>query len=148
MKKYIFVSLMVVSLFALSGCGSSYDDGYDDGYDDATRAYSADMVSLFLVDKDGFSAGGVPYSCVDEDNNLVGEWITKPDGEFSFYAGERCTFDLDGYDGTPDDPLFLEDDIGNGKEDIPYECDKGDAGFTDEDGSFEYLQDDKCTFYF
>jgi hypothetical protein len=147
MKRYIFIATIIISMFSLSGCGS-YSDGYEDGYNDGTRDASSDMISLFLIDQDGNSAGDVPYSCVDENNEFVGSWITKPDGEFSFYAGERCTFDLDGYDGTPDDPLFIEDDIGRGKSDIPYECEQGDAGFTDDDGSFDYLQDDRCTFYF
>ncbi|MEO1953091.1 MAG: hypothetical protein ABGW74_00135 [Campylobacterales bacterium] len=147
MKKYIFISTVIISIFTLNGCGS-YSDGYEDGYYDGVRDYGDNMVSLFLVDQDGFSAGGVVYSCIDEDNNFVGEWITKPNGEFSFYIGERCTFDLEGYNGTPDDPLFIEDDIGSGKEDIPYECEQGDAGFTNRYGSFDYLQDDRCTFYF
>jgi len=147
MKKYIFMMTIVVSMLALNGCGS-YSDGYDDGYYDGARDHSDKIISLFLIDQNGYSASDVHYSCVDENNNLVGEWITKPDGEFSFYVGERCTFDLRGFEGTPDDPLFIEDDIGRGKGEIPYECEQGDAGFTTSAGSFDYLQDDRCTFYF
>jgi len=90
MKRYLVWLIVILSIVAFNGCSSEED--YDD-----------DMISLFLVDKDGYSAGGdVPYRCVDENNNIAGQWLTRPNGEFSFYAGERCTFGFDGYDGTPD----------------------------------------------
>jgi len=142
MKKYILVSMMIVSMFTFNGCVSSSIE------EDDSREYNDGMVSLFLIDQDGLSAGDVPYSCVDENNNLIGQWVTKSNGEFNFYVGETCTFDLFGYNGTPDDPLYIEDDIGSGQEDILYECEQGDSGLTTIYGGFDYLQDDRCTFYF
>ena len=152
MKKIIGFALASAAVFALSGCGGSYDAGYDDGYDDGfydgTRVVEDGMTTLFLIDINGFSAGGVPYTCIDSEGYVTDDYMTAPNGEFTFYPGERCTFDLLGFGGTPDDPLFIEDDIGYGKGDIPYACDGGDAGLTYPDGGFEYFPDDICTFYF
>jgi hypothetical protein len=147
MKKSIVILSLISSIFLFSGC-SSYSDGYEDGYYDGAREHSDKMISLFLIDKGGFSVDHVKYSCVDENNHYTGTYLTTPSGEFSFYVGERCTFELVGLDGTPDDPLFIEDDRGRGKGDIPYECSEGDAGFTTDNGSFDYIADDNCTFYF
>jgi len=136
--------------FLLSGCGSysdGYDDGYDDGFYDGARVPQGDMVSLFLVDKNGYSIAEVYYSCIDPYGVETPTYMTAPNGEFSFIPGERCTFDLYGLYGTPDDPIFIEDDRGYGKGDIPYRC-IYDEGFTYADGSFEYIEDDICTFYF
>jgi hypothetical protein len=153
MKRRIVLGLVALfSVFAVTGCGGGYSEGYDDGYDDGfydgARMPGAGMTTLFLVDIDGFSAGGVPYSCVSPDGRVTDRFVTAPNGEFSFIPGERCTFDLLGFGGYPDDPLYIEDDIGRGKEDIPYACDGGDGGFTDRNGMFIYLPDDVCTFYF
>ena len=151
MKKIFLWSAIVATAFLFSGCSGysdGYDDGYNDGYYDGAREYSDGMISLFLIDQDGYSAANVEYSCVDENNNYTGTYFTTPSGEFSFYVGERCTFELIDFYGTPNDPLFIEDDIGQGKADIPYECARGDTGFTTRGGSFDYLADDSCTFYF
>jgi len=152
MKKLIMLFVSSVAVIALSGCGSSsydagYEEGYDDGFYDGARVPETSMTTLFLVDLDGFSLGGVPYYCVDPEGAVTADYVTAPNGEFSFIPGERCTFDLFGLGGTPDDPLFIQDDIGAGKADIPYACDGGDAGLTNIDGNFDYLPDDICTFY-
>jgi len=150
MKKWIMICLSGIAIVSLSGCGSyseGYDDGYDDGFYDGARVPADDMTTLFIRDVNGFSAGGIHYTCVDPDGYISADYVTAPNGEFSFYPGERCTFDLIGFLGTPDDPLFIEDDMGYGKGDIPYACDAGDAGLTYPDGGFEYLIDDICTFY-
>jgi len=149
MRKLTIFLVSLGAMVALSGCGgSSYDEGYEDGFYDGAREPVAAMTTLYLRDIEGFSAGGVHYVCQDPDGRVSADVVTAPNGEFSFYPGERCTFDLRGFLGTPDDPLFIQDDAGLGKGDIPYACYGGDAGFTYADGSFEYLQDDSCTFYF
>ena len=147
-KLMIFVASLGV-MVALSGCGggSSYDDGYDDGFYDGARQPEAAMTTLYLRDSNGFSAGGVHYVCEDPSGVVTADFMTAPNGEFTFYPGERCTFDLIGFLGTPGDPLFIQDDTGLGKGDIPYSCYAGDSGLTYPDGSFEYFQDDSCTFY-
>jgi len=143
MRKSIVIVSVLIGMFVFSGCSTVITED-----DDSVRNDRNQLITLFLMDQDGYSAGGVPYSCIDENDRYVGTFETKPNGEFSFYVGERCTFDLEGYDGTPDDPLYIEDDRGIGKEDIPYECEYGDGGTTDRNGRFEYLQDDSCKFYF
>ncbi len=148
MKKLIMLLVSGLAVIALSGCGGgAYDAGYDDGFYDGARASDASMTTLFLIDQDGFSLGGVPYYCVDPSGVRTADYVTAPNGEFTFVPGERCTFDLYGYNGTPEDPLFIVDDVGLGKPDIPYACDGGDNGLTDVTGSFDYLPDDICTLY-
>ncbi len=160
-RRWMMILLAGVAAVMMTGCGgggSSYDAGYEDGYDDGfydgARVPVDGMTTLFLIDFDGFSAAGVHYTCVDSTGALTADAVTAPNGEFSFYPGEQCTFDLLGFGGTPDDPLFIEDDIGQGKNNIAYSCDGGDAGLTgynaelDRDGFFNYLPDDVCTFSF
>ena len=159
MRKITGFVVAITVVFALSGCGGGsynegYNDGYDDGFYDGTRVVDDGMTTLFLIDIEGFSAGGVPYYCVDPSGYVTADYVTAPNGEFTFYPGEQCSFDLLGFGGTPDDPLFIEDDIGIGKNNIAYVCDGGDAGLTGynvdlgRDGFFNYLPDDICTFSF
>jgi len=149
MKKIFMLTVSFVAIVGLSGCGggSAYDERYDDGFYDGARHPEASMTTLYLRDVNGFSAGGVHYVCEDPSGVISTSYLTAPNGEFTFYPGERCTFDLLGFHGTPGDPLFIQDDTGMGKGDIPYSCYGGDAGMTYPDGSFEYFQDDSCTFY-
>jgi len=158
MKKITIFLLGSAAVWMLSGCGgysAGYDDGYvdgaQDGYDagfyDGARLPADGMTTLFLIDYAGFSLGGVPYYCIDPSGVVTANFVTAPNGEFSFIPGERCTFDLLGFGGTPEDPLFIQDDVGIGKGDIPYACDGGDAGITDLNGNFAYFPDDICTFY-
>ena len=149
-KQLVWGIVTVIVMIGLSGCDSydeGYDDGYHDGFYDGARVPDGAMTTLFLIDKDGFTLGGVAYSCIDPSGMDTGNFVTAPNGEFSFIPGERCTFDLYGLYGTPEDPVFIEDDRGLGKGDIPYQCIQ-DEGFTYRDGSFEYIDDDICTFYF
>ena len=132
-----------VAVFALSGCGSS---GGGDYY--APPPPVNNETTLFLIDMDGFSASGVEYTCVNSFGDILGPFYTKANGEFTFEPGENCTFELIGFDGTPADPLFIESDIGQPKEGIPYDCLGGDFGLTDLAGSFDYVLDDSCTFTF
>ncbi len=154
MSKKTIVWLSVAVAFAISGCGSSYDQGYQDGFYDGTRVPADGMTTLFLRDLDGFSAAGVQYTCTDPTGAVSAQAVTAPNGEFTFYPGEQCSFDLTGFGGTPADPLFIEDDIGQGKNNIAYVCAGGDAGLTGynadfgRDGFFDYYPDDSCTFSF
>jgi hypothetical protein len=143
MKKWMMLLVSGLAAIVLSGCGS-----YEEGYHDGERVPTDGMVTLFLMNYEGFWVEGVPYYCVDPSGAKTAEFITAPNGEFSFIPGERCTFDLLGFGGTPDAPLFIRDDIGFGKGDIPYFCNGGDSGLTYTDGGFEYLSDDICRFYF
>ncbi len=131
-----------VSVIVLSGCGggdSDYVEPINDG-----------LTTLFLIDQDGDSYGGIPYIC-----DSMSVWsYTAPNGEFSFYPGEDCDFDFDGlygnYDGDPfvDDIVYIVDDLDYGKGGIPYECDSFiGINTTSSDGSFYYGENDACTFY-
>lgn len=113
------------------------------------------LTTLFLVDENGFSYGGVPYIC-----DSMSHWSqTAPNGEFSFSPPDNCQFDFYGYDGTNPADIFNEyiyivDSLDEGKNGIPYECDRfnvGNINYTRDDGiwsgSFEYDVDDYCIFY-
>jgi len=132
MKKNLIVVFAFIALFIFSGC-----DGYRDGYyNDENRFY--------LIDQDGFSVSGVPYSC---DSGRTYE-VTNRDGAFYFYDGDNC--DLELKIRTVDsriDKLFIEDSLG-GVEGIRYFCDNGDEGRTDRYGHFYFEnreRDDMCT---
>jgi len=146
-KKSMLVILAVVSVFGLSACGGGGDDDY---------YYEPELVTLFLVDEQGFSYGGIPYKC---DSMLY--WSeTLDNGEFTFLPPDNCEFDFYGLNGTdPDDGytnhlIYIVDYLDNGKNGIPYECANFNAGFLNEtyddgiyDGSFDYDIDDQCVFY-
>ncbi len=143
-KKLMTIAFSIVAVLALSGCGGSDDYYYDD-----------DLTTLFLIDQDGRSYGGIPYICESMRN-----WDnTRPNGEFSFYPGEECEFNFDGLNGTDygdrSDYIYIVDYTDNGKNRIPYECELFNAGninstYGDEysDGTFDYDYDDACVFYF
>ena len=145
-KRHIFLASLFVFSLVMSGCSSDYWDGYEDGFYDGTRVPQGSMTTLFLRDRDAYALAGVHYTCIAPDNRVTPEYVTAPDGAFSFYPGERCEFDLYGLDGTPIEPIFIEDDLGRGKGDIFYDCQSGYGGRTYGDGSFEYDIDDVCTF--
>jgi hypothetical protein len=129
-----------------AGCGSSHDTVIVDP--------GPELISLFLIDDFGIGADHVPYTCVAPDGTVSADDFTTLEGEFVFTAGERCTFDLFGFAGTVpfyDEPLFIVDDIGVGKPDIPYICDNGidiTDSRTEYDGYFDYPADAFCKFYF
>jgi len=148
MKKFLLISTMVAGLLFFTGCSNDDDviivdpgpgPGPGPGY-----------VTLFLIDSLGYGVQYVPYVCYAPDGAVVADDVTWANGEFTFIPGDRCEFDLFGFDGSIVMPLFIADDLGYGKIDIPYECDNGDLymnGFTDYDGFFEYPIDAYCTFY-
>ena len=145
MKKKI-VGLMVagVAVFTLSGCGG----GGDTVIIDPGPGPSPSETYLFFVDNGGYAVSGVHYVCYNSFGDFIVDDVTRYDGAFLFEPGENCTFDFIGYDGTPGDELYIEDDIQNPKAGIPYTCLGGDFGRTYADGSFDYVIDDSCTFEF
>lgn len=138
MKKYLILVFSMVAVFGLSGCGGSGDD-----------TPSSNLTTLFLVDEQGFSYGGIPYRC-----DSMRDWsVTAPNGEFSFYPPDNCEFDFLGLDGNlfgdpiVDDIVRIVDYTNDGKGGIPYECSSFGASSTFGDGSFDYDIDDQCVFY-
>jgi hypothetical protein len=136
-KKLKMFLFGLTAFVLLTGCVSEDDDYYDDG-----------LTTLFLVDKDGYSLAGVGYIC----DSMQYVAYTPSNGEFSFYPGENCDFDLSGLDGNlggdpfEDDIVYIVDNIDNGKGGIGYSCELFGVGVTQYDGSFYYEQDDKCVF--
>ena len=136
-KKLIGLVITVVAVFGLSGCGGGSDNDRP-----------SDLTTLFLVDQNGFSYGGIPYKC----DSMFNWDSTRANGEFSFYPGENCEFDFLGLDGDlfgdpiVDDIIRIVDIGNNGKGRIPYECELFGASSTYNDGSFNYDTDDRCVF--
>ena len=138
--KTLGLIVMSTLVLLLNGCGSS---GSDDNFvPEPTETY------LFMVDRNGNAAADVHYSCEDSFGNFLGNFWTRYDGRFMFNPGENCTFDFIGYNGTPLDPIFIEDIAHEPKANIPYTCFGGDFGRTYPSGSFEYRIDDSCMFEF
>ena len=141
MKSVMGLFIAGVSIVVLSGCGGGGGDDYYPPVDNAT--------TLFLIDQDGNSYGGIPYIC----DSMVDWSATRPNGEFTFFPQDDCEFDFRGlygnYDNDPfvDDIVYIVDDLDRGKGNIPYECFYFGASSTFLDGSFDYDIDDKCVFY-
>jgi len=139
-KKIVGILLVSVAIVALSGCGGGSDDYYEpDPY----------LTTLFLIDQDGFSLGGIPYIC-----DSMYDWeYTRPNGEFTFLQPDTCEFDFTGLNGNyyndpyTDDIIYIVDDLARGKGNIPYECAYFGGSTTYGDGSFDYDIDDQCVFY-
>ena len=147
MKKLIGLVFAGVAVFALSGCSSG-------GGDTVIVDPGPEYITLFLIDDNiGLGAEFVPYTCYDPSGTIVADEFTTATGAFTFVAGDRCEFDLYGFNGTvpfDDQPLYIADDLGEGKDDIPYSCDNGidiAEGTTDVFGYFEYPIDAVCKFY-
>ena len=137
MKKYLVLVFSMVAVIGLSGCGSSGNNT------------PSNLTTLFLVDEQGFSYGGIPYKC-----DSMRDWsVTAPNGEFTFLPPDNCVFDLFGLDGDynvntiEDDIVRIVDVAYDGKGGIPYECSSFGIGTTFGDGSFYYDIDDNCVFY-
>lgn len=137
MKKMITFLAASVAVLALSGCGGGGSDA------------PSNATTLFLVDEQGFSYGGIPYKC-DSMRNWA---VTAPNGEFTFFPPDNCEFDFTGlngdYDVHPivDDIVRIVDYTYEGKPNIPYNCASFGASTTFNDGSFYYDKDDQCVFY-
>lgn len=143
MKKTMIGLLFAgVTVFTLSGCGGGDTIVIvDPPIDNAT--------TLFLIDQNGNSYGGIPYIC----DSMVDWSATRPNGEFTFFPPDNCEFDFSGLDGNyandpfVDDIVYIVDDLDRGKGNIPYECVSFGASSTFLDGSFDYDIDDQCVFY-
>ena len=139
-KKILGLILAGVTVLTLSGCGGG-DTVVDPLVDNAT--------TLFLIDQNGNSYGGIPYIC----DSMVSWSATRPNGEFTFFPPDDCTFDFTGLIGNyandpiADDIVYIVDDLDRGKENIPYECVDFGVSSTFLDGSFDYDIDDQCVFY-
>jgi len=141
MRKILFIGSILVASLLFTGCGGGGDDYYPPIEEEA--------VTLFLIDQNGFSYGGIPYIC-----DSMTYWSeTRPNGEFTFFPPDNCTFDFYGLNGNygndplVDDVVYIVDNLDRGKGGIPYNCSSFGAGTTYGDGSFDYDIDDTCTFY-
>ena len=146
-NKTLIIIVSILAMFAFNGCSVDNDTHYDayNNYDDSEDYTS--FTTLFLVDENGYSYANIPYICDSMDH-----WSkTAPNGEFSFIEPDTCKFDLNGLDGdfgyTDDEIVRIVDDTNNGKGGINYNCNSFGASSTFNDGSFDYDQDDVCTFY-
>ena len=144
MKKNIIITGLLSSALMLGGCGGS-----DGGNYIPPPVIEPSLITLFLVDQNGFSVSGVPYKC---DSMAFSEY-TLNNGEFSFYAGENCYFDFLGFKGNynndpyVDDIIYIVSDINTGAGDVAFDCQSFGSGITYPDGSFDYNYDDACVFY-
>ena len=139
MKKSLIIGTLLVSTLLFTGCGGGSD----------YNPPAANYTTLFLIDQDGNSYGGIPYIC----DSMTAWSETRPNGEFTFEEPDNCTFDFSGlygnYGNDPlvDDIVYIVDDLDRGKGSIPYECTSFGVSDTYGDGSFDYDKDDSCTFY-
>ncbi len=143
MKKITLLFATLIAFISLNGCQASYDDGYNSYYGDNSQT----LTTLFLVDARGMSYANIPYKC-----DSMRSWSTTANnGEFSFIEPDSCQFDFNGLDGIygdmHDDVVRITDDLNRGKGGIPYDCTKFRGVSTYDDGSFDYDQDDVCTFH-
>ena len=139
MKRIIVFFTTIMAVFVLSGCNLN-DDDYYDGYD------RQNVTTLFLVDDQGFTYGGIPYKC-----DSMSSWrTTKNNGEFTFIQPDTCTFNFNGLNGVygdgADEVVRIVDYTYQGKGGIPYECHDFGVSSTYGDGSFSYNENDECTF--
>ena len=145
MKKNILIAGLLSSALMLGGCGGS-DGG---NYVPPPPVIEPSLITLFLVDQNGFSLAGVPYKC---DSMAFAEY-TPNNGEFSFYAGENCYFDFLGFEGNynndpyVDDIIHIVSDVNTGAGDVAFDCQSFGSGITYPDGSFDYDYNDACVFY-
>ena len=155
-KRWMMLLLAGVAAVMMTGCGGGggYDAGYDDGYSDGVSD-DPQLTTLFLIDDNtGLGADHVPYTCYAPDGSVSENGYTTSSGAFTFVPGERCVFDLFGFNGTVPvyaQPLYIADDLDDGKEDIAYSCHNDTdvvEGTTDFFGYFEYPIDAICKFYF
>ncbi|MCF6244764.1 MAG: hypothetical protein L3J43_06975 [Sulfurovum sp.] len=146
MKKLTLFIGTLMTLILLNGCQGGYDDygNYDNSY---SQTNPQNLTTLFLVDANGMSYANIPYKC-----DSMRSWSqTAANGEFSFIEPEQCEFNFNGLDGIygdmHDDVIRIVDYTNDGKGGIPYDCANFRGVSTYDDGSFDYDQDDVCTFY-
>lgn len=149
MKKILLWLSGALMVLVLNGCNGSihHNDYVQDDYVDYSNYDSTHLTTLFLVDERGFAYADIPYKC-----DSMKRWSkTAPNGEFSFVEPDTCTFDFNGLDGVYgdsfDDVVRITDNRNDGKGGIPYECSSFGVSSTYGDGSFDYDEDDICSFY-
>ena len=145
-NKIFILIVSILAIFSLNGC-SGDNNTHSDTYNYDDRVEHANFTTLFLVDENGYSYADIPYIC-----DSMEQWSkTASNGEFSFIEPDTCKFDLNGLDGdfgyTDDEIVRIVDDTYSGKGGINYNCNSFGASSTFNDGSFDYDQDDVCTFY-
>ena len=146
MNKNIIIASLISASILFNGCGGSDDNVYV-----SPVVPSPSLVTLFLIDQNGFSLAGVPYKC----ESMEFPEYTPNNGEFSFYAGENCSFDFLDFNGNynndpyaGDDIIYIVSDLNTGAGDIAFDCNSFGSGITYPDGSFDYNRNDSCSFYF
>ena len=142
MKKTLLWISIIITVIAFNGCSNNRD--YNTNYD---KYDSSNLTTLFLVDDQGYAYADIPYKC----DSMINWSRTATNGEFSFVDPDNCEFDFDGlkgiYGDSFDDIVRIVDYTNDGKGGIPYDCASFGASSTYGDGSFDYDEDDVCTFY-
>ncbi len=146
MNKNIIMASLISASILFNGCGGGNDNVYI-----VPIPPTPALITLFLIDQDGFSLAGVPYHC----DHMGFPEYTPNNGEFSFYAGENCSFDFENFNGNynnnpyaGDDVIYIVSDINTGAGDVVFDCNSFGSGITYFDGSFDYDSNDACSFYF
>lgn len=140
MKRFSFLVGLAAAAIIFTGCGGGGGGG-GGGYvppPDPGPSYA--VLYLDFADLSGVS--GVYYDC-----EFTGDGWTDADGGFYYDPGEVCTFDLIGFPGSWDTPLYIDYGDNTPASGIYYECWYGSAGTTDWQGEFIYDTDDSCSFY-
>ena len=141
MRKLSILASLAAAAVIFTACGGGGGGG---GYVPPPAPPPEPVYDVLYLDSDFGPVSGVSYDCTSASG-----W-TDIDGSFLFLAGDVCTFNLAGFNGTifDWDPLYISYADGSGVMDIPYECWSGTGGWTLIDGSFDYDVDDVCDFYF
>jgi len=139
MKRFSILVGLAAAAIIFTGCGGGGGGG--GGYVPPPPAPGPSLAALYLDDSATSPVAGVYYYCD------TGDGTTDGNGEFLYYPGESCTFDLTGFAGSWTDPLYIDYADGSGVQDIYYECFYSGAGYTTWQGEFYYDANDECTFY-
>lgn len=137
--KLVGLTIAVVAILGLNGCGGSDDDYYPP---------VDDLTTLFIVDINNNRVNDIEYIC-DTTRGFTGDRGLA--GEFSFRQLDDCTFYIDDYIALGDE-LFIADITYRGINGVYYQCnfDDGYTGEFNDDGEFfyDYGFNDVCTFEF
>ena len=148
MKKITLFLVAMAAMLTFNGCNSiDHRDGFMPNYNNYSTYNGNNLTTLFLSDEQGYAYGGIPYIC----DSMTTWSTTAPNGEFSFIEPDTCKFNFNGLDGiynnSFDDVVRIVDYRDYGKGSIGYNCAAFGVSSTYSDGSFEYDQDDVCSFY-
>ena len=142
MKRFSILVGLAAAAIIFTGCGGGGGGG--GGYVPPPDPGPGPVQEVLYLDDGAGGLVGIPYFCTSGISDITG-----PDGDFYFYPGDDCTFDLTGFGGTIYlwDPLYIDYADETGVSGIEYDCWSGTGGWTDIDGYFDYDTDDECTFY-